>query len=261
MPYFLRYYGSFADRIFVYDAFSTDKTRDIVRCCDKAQLVDFHCNEINDLRFLDICNEEYKKHSRGVADWVICVDIDEFVYHPDILTELSKYLDLGVTLLQPYEYYIVCDEPPCIDGQIFEEARSACRNDPKWGKVVAFRPELDVNFDVGKHRCKPEPRSYVIRPKFTDLATLHFIYLGEQFYVEKIRRRRQRLSALNKEKNWGYHFMVDDDTALQDYRIVRSQAEPISVEEGRSFWSTNRLQRHYLDHRKAGLAGGRAKTP
>ena len=38
--------------------------------------------KINDFKYLEIKNNAWKK-SRGKADWVIVVDMDEFLYHLD----------------------------------------------------------------------------------------------------------------------------------------------------------------------------------
>lgn len=232
MPYFLRHYACFADRIFVYDAFSTDLTRDIVQTCDKAVLIDFDCHEINELRYLGIHNHEYKLRSRGVADWVMCVDADEFVCHPDILGDLQRLLDRGVTLVRPPEWLVVSDEPPTGDGQIWEQVRMGCLNRLQRPKVVAFRPELDINFAAGRHKCNPQPKRFARRARFARFATLHFVYLGEQFCVDKVRKRRARLSDTNREKNWGTQVMVDDQTAAATFWDFRSRAVPIRVGNG-----------------------------
>src|SRR5690606_2040831 len=97
LPYFLAHYAQFADRIFVYDNGSTDRSPDIVRAHPKAELRQFDSGgTFDDLSNINVKNNAYKE-SRGQADFVIVVDADELIYHPAIRELLQRYKEEGIT--------------------------------------------------------------------------------------------------------------------------------------------------------------------
>ena len=157
MPYFLRHYASFADRIFVYDAGSDDGTREMVQQCPKAELIDWDCAEVNDERYMAINNSAYIEHSRGVADWVIMADADEFVYYDHPAGSLSEFLGRcqcnGYNVLTPQGFNMVSDAFPSTDGQIYAEVKRGVAHYAE-SKPCIFHPGLTMHFEVGKHVAK-----------------------------------------------------------------------------------------------------------
>ena len=98
LPYYLRHYSQFAERIVVYDNQSTDATADIVRACSKAEHRIYDTGGVfDDPEILRIKNTAYKE-SRGQADFVVVGDVDEILYHPQMADLLQKYKREGVTL-------------------------------------------------------------------------------------------------------------------------------------------------------------------
>ena len=96
MPYFLRHYSQFCDKMVIFDNESTDSTPDIVKSFPKAELRSWSSNnQLNDMLYLVIKNNAYKE-SRGIADWVIVCDSDEFLYHPKIVQLLEAYKKIGI---------------------------------------------------------------------------------------------------------------------------------------------------------------------
>ena len=87
LPFFFRHYDPIVSRYFVFDDHSNDGTLDLlhghpnveVRPCvrsDPDSLI---------LSLMSVCNECWKR-SRGWADWVIVTDIDEHLFHPDLVS-------------------------------------------------------------------------------------------------------------------------------------------------------------------------------
>ena len=54
----------------------------------------------------DLKNECWKE-SRGQADWVICVDVDELVWHPSLANYLAGCQSRGVTISVPTGFSIL----------------------------------------------------------------------------------------------------------------------------------------------------------
>ena len=96
MPYFLRHYETFANRIVLYDDGSDDGTREIIESHPLAELKDYPLDTgIDDQDLIEFAESIYPE-ARGQADWVIWVDADEIIYHPELANKLQEYLDRGV---------------------------------------------------------------------------------------------------------------------------------------------------------------------
>jgi len=222
MPYFLRHYASFADRIFVYDAGSDDGPREMVTGCPGAQLIDWECPDINELRYMELNNSAYVEHSQGVADWVMMVDADEFVYHPEILQRLEVYREGGFTIVVPTGYNMVSDHFPTTPGQIYEEIRMGNPHPPE-SKPCVFRPDLTMNFGAGKHHASPEPTE---RASYApaELKMLHQVYLGLQYRQDRIAARGRRMSQTNIDREWGLYCLEPPEVAAELFRIACEEA-------------------------------------
>src|SRR6516165_10860911 len=114
MPYFLRYYSDFCDKIVIYDNESTDKTVEIVNSFPNTEIRSWNSNnQIDDHLYLRVKNNCYKE-SRGIADWVIVGDADEFLFHPNLKERLEYYKEAGITLPKVTGYDMVpnCELDP-----------------------------------------------------------------------------------------------------------------------------------------------------
>ena len=98
LPHFLRFYARFAERIVVYDNGSDDATPAIVRAHPQAELRSYDTGgTLHDGVKADLLSHCYRE-VRGQADWVVAVDCDEFLYHPELVERLARYAAEGVTL-------------------------------------------------------------------------------------------------------------------------------------------------------------------
>jgi hypothetical protein len=90
MPHFLEYYSRFCEKIHIYDNQSDDETLKICENYSNVSVYTFDTSgKIRDDIYLNIKNNIWKK-SRGIADYVIICDIDEFLYHPDLMNFLKS---------------------------------------------------------------------------------------------------------------------------------------------------------------------------
>ena len=60
------------------------------------------------------------KRSRGSADWVIVIDIDEHLFHPDLTEVLMRYKTLGITIVPALGYQMISEEFPRPDARLCE---------------------------------------------------------------------------------------------------------------------------------------------
>jgi len=151
LPYYLRHYSQFCEKIIIYDNGSNDGSQQIIRNHPKAELRTYDTGgKIKDEVYLQIKNNCWKE-SRSKADWVIVGDIDEIVYHSD----LPKFLDIAGnvhSIFTPGGINMVADKFPTTTGQIYEEVKTGTLH-PGSCKPMIFDPNrvTEIAFDPGCH--------------------------------------------------------------------------------------------------------------
>jgi hypothetical protein len=195
LPFWLRHYGSFAERILVWDDKSTDSSRSILKTHPKVSLQDWPWNTgIDEDRFLKFAVETYKQ-ARGQADWVMWVDCDELIYHPDMpaLLTASVYEVLPTT-----GFNMVGDGLPQDDGRQLWEQMPLGVAAPVYSKPVVFMPRVDISWNRGKHamvscngRVAPD----------APLKLLHYRYLGHNFTTTRNAKNYQRCGLATGDKS------------------------------------------------------------
>lgn len=182
LPYFLRHYSGFADRIFVINDHSTDKTVEIAKKNKKVILLDFEYSRgLNENDFNRCFTDLYKKYSRKVADWVMCVDGDEFIYNESIRQSLETQRKNGVQIIKTTAYQMISDKIPQTKGQIYKECCWGLRS-RGYDKPVVFDPALDITFGEGRHTIKSSQK---IGPQWGKLCLLHYRYLSRDYYLKR----------------------------------------------------------------------------
>lgn len=184
MPYFLRHYTPWVDRLIFYDDQSVDGTREIIEACPKAELRNWPgTHGIVDDEFLHFAHEQWKE-ARGKAEWVIWADADEFFYHPEMRLLLAKYLAADIEVPQVRGYTMFSREFPTTTGQIYEQVRAGAV-DGCWDKKAIFR--VHMHWTMGRHGLDFTK----FRPKSSptcEIKLLHFRGLG----IDYVRARHTR---------------------------------------------------------------------
>lgn len=197
--YFLKHYTPWVDKLIFYDGGSTDGTRQIISACPQAELRDWPGSKgIVDHEFMDFANEQWKE-ARGKADWIVWVDADEFLYHPNMPALLAGYLAAGVTGPRIMGYTMISREFPTTQGQIYDEVRQGFPDDC-WSKQAIFRE--GIHFNVGRHSFDPA-RSRMVSSPTTELKLLHYRGLGLDYVRERHRRNWERVPPPCRSQNFG----------------------------------------------------------
>jgi glycosyltransferase involved in cell wall biosynthesis len=212
LPYTLRHYQTFCDKVVLLDLGSTDNSREIaVEAGCEVRPVECK-DELN-----DALNKKLKEECwRGTdADWVIVVDCDELVYFPEgAIQSLTSYDLQELPVIKPHGFEMFSDSYPTTDKQIYDEVQMGASEDFWYAKPILFSPKrvASIEFSVGAHWCKATlPTKQVVpllqeNPVFSDPPgyLLHFHHLGG---VERIGKRydfiAKRLSPMNRKMNWG----------------------------------------------------------
>ena len=99
------------------------------------------------------------QQSRGRAAWVIMVDIDEFIYHPNLLGYLYECKQTGVTAIEAIAYEMITDTFPSADLPLTQTVTCGVR-EPFYDKLCIFNPNAIAcsNFRPGRHTAAPTGR-------------------------------------------------------------------------------------------------------
>jgi glycosyltransferase involved in cell wall biosynthesis len=205
MPYLLRHYAPFVTKFVFFDGGSTDGTREIIRSCHTAELRDWPGSAgIVDDEFREFANEAWKE-ARGKADWVIWIDADEFLYHPDIKGVLRRYLQEDVECPQIKGYTMVSQQFPTTPGQIYDEVKTGFV-DGIWGKPAIFRKHMQ--WTVGRHGVdysgfNPKSSAEV------EIKLLHYRALGVEYLRWRHNRNWARVPERCRQQNLGTNTAPD----------------------------------------------------
>ncbi|HNX37490.1 MAG TPA: glycosyltransferase family 2 protein [Candidatus Cloacimonadota bacterium] len=224
LPYFLRHYSRFADRITIYDNYSTDCSPEICRINPRVNLVQYDSgNQIRDDIYLDIKNNCWKG---STADWVIVCDIDEFVLELFAPTPIDDY-----TVIMPDWWEMVGERIPSGPGQIYEEiSQGVCLGQAS--KCVMFRPSAikEINYAPGAHSVSPVGDFRLLQT--SQMGLLHFKNISLDYVVSRHALLASRLSDINKRNNWGFHYEQSAQVIGDYYRSL--------LEKRQSIWKDRR---------------------
>lgn len=205
----LDYYLRFCTKVFILDNMSTDSSVDIAKSFgDKVEVISWESGDkIDESLYVRIKTRYYKefsreggKYTREIADWVISCDMDELLYHPDILGVLSQYKKMGVTVPQITGFNMVGDNELVPSKGILSQYSEAVRKE-EFDKRIIFAPEFDMAYSYGCHpngvgfEYMKNSFGYKTSNKF-ELALLHYKFIGER-WVEAARRNSERIVSEN----------------------------------------------------------------
>lgn len=212
LPYYLDHYGKIADRITVYDNHSTDRSVEIIESRPRTHVIPYDTgDQINDEIYLELKNNIWKQ-SRGVADWVIIVDIDEILYHAHLDRLLAQAREDRYHLLNPTAYHMVSRQYPTYDGRPITARVKKGFIQRDWGKQAIFDPIRiqEINYAPGAHQSDPVASSPIRIWHSADhrdsLKLLHYKYIGLDRLKQRHRQCEERLSQANYAKNMGLHY-------------------------------------------------------
>jgi len=210
MPWFLGHYSQFATRIFCHDNGSTDRTREIVAACPIAEVLDFESGgEMRDDVHQQVKDNAWK--CRG-ADWVICVDADEFLHSPQCLMEeaLRAYRRAGNAVPRATGYQMSAPALPDYEpGAKLTDFIKTGVADAHYSKPCVFDATriAEMNYTPRAHDCRPTLRdggAVVPVDAVPPRSLLHFKYAyGLECLLRRHEALLERLSETNRRHGWG----------------------------------------------------------
>ena len=219
LPYYFRHYDAIADRYFIFDDASTDASLDILANHPKVKIGRFHKQPESFVGSAYVFNNNIWKRSRNKADWVIICNMDEQLYHPDLLNYLKQCKDAGVTVIPAAGYQMISDSFPNSDKRLCDLITFGMPY-KKMSKFCIFNPNQveEINYKHGRHYANPVGR--VVYPHRRDLKLLHYKYLGLDYLITRFAELSTGLRRIDLEKGWGARYLSERKAIEQSFHDV-----------------------------------------
>jgi glycosyltransferase involved in cell wall biosynthesis len=202
LPWYLRHYASFADAIWIADDNSDDATELLVRQCPKARYGKFSATMLDDEAFASFYSGAVKFARFKDADWVICVDADEFVYHQWLIGRLEEAKQQGLQVIDTEGWNMLSEQFPTTTGQIYEEVTEGVRDDFQ-SKPCIVAPGVEIRFEPGRHNANVNGA----KRGSVGIKQLHFRFLGKEYFIGRHAKNAARITASGRARGYGAHNM------------------------------------------------------
>lgn len=224
LPYVLDYYSAICEKIVIMDNESDDDSTAIIRSYKNAEVRTYSTNgEIRDDIYLEIKNNIWKE-SRGKADWVIVCDVDEILYHPNLIAKLDKLKERGITIIKPHGFDMYAEDYP---KNSLLEIKTGIKDNRLLGKCILFNPNRieEINYKTGCHKCYPTGDLKFYRED--DIKLLHYKCLNLGFLLGRFELLKNRLSLYNIENKFGKHYLAEEKLIKKKYFKNLSNSEDV----------------------------------
>lgn len=187
----MRHYSKIG-KVFIIDDHSTDNTVEIAKDYGAMVLPYPYEKEISLVeKDHSECFVDYFKQYSQEADWVMCVDTDEFIYDERLIEKLSTLEGI----VKPEGYMMISDKLPGA-GQIYDHIKTGVRM-KQYDKPVILDPKLAVEFGDGRHSITSD-----VEPIQSDIKLLHYKYLTRSYYYQRSRDVYPRTDMTDQQRNY-----------------------------------------------------------
>lgn len=197
LPFWLRHYEQFAEKILVWDDASDDGSRDILR---SHPLVEMHDWQYPDGIFEDaFLKHAYEVFPKSTAQWVIWVDADEFVIPDRGTMEDILYSDIEMEAVLARGFNMMGNGIPVDDGRQIYEILKLGVFAPLYSKTIVFRPQAKISWKRGKHELNEECKIKLSSRPLVKI--LHYRYLGPEYTGARNARNLHRCGVDSGDHN------------------------------------------------------------
>jgi hypothetical protein len=223
LPFFFRHYDALVDHFFFYDNGSTDATLEILRAHPRVTVRHFDTPGDSFVKEELRLSETMWKESRGKADWVFVLDLDEHLFRPDLIGYLRRCTDQGITAVRAIGFDMVADRFPHLDTPLLEQVTRGARS-LGFDKLCAFNPDAirTSGYEPGRHDANPRGR--VKWPERSEVLMLHFKQMGVDYPIARSAELRSGLGAGDIENGWGTHYSLTAAAIARVWADIRDAA-------------------------------------
>lgn len=210
IPFVMDYWKRFAEKVIVYDNYSTDNSVELLKKYDFVEVRYFKSdNTFNDIENINIKNNCWKE-AKGNADYVFVGDMDEVLYQENITSIFSSLKNNGYTIIKPSWYDLLSYEFPQHGSGLLHDVVKKCEYNDN-GKITILDPNniTEMNWTVGCHHCNPvgNIKASVIK----NLYLFHCRHLSPDYVKDRYKMYVERFSDVNKENGFGIHYTWIDE--------------------------------------------------
>ncbi len=231
----IRYYEQFCSKIFILDNYSTDDSVKIAKKFPKVTVIQWQSGDkIDEALYVKMKSSTYKNYSREggkytteVADWIISCDMDEIVYHPNIIEVLAEYKNEKVTVPKITGFNMYGENEVDPNQSIFKQYIYGSRA-PQFDKRVLFDVDFDMSYTYGAH---PHGTGFeYMRSTYGfassnkhPIALLHYKHIGNRWYdkaVQNVARLKNKIIIKDgRYCGLGSHYQAIVDGAIINKKI------------------------------------------
>ena len=212
LPYWHEHYSKFCKKLVIIDNESTDDTVKIAKELGIEVRTYKTDNFQDNLKMLEVKNNCWKD---ATTDWVIVGDVDEMWWKID---NLIKYTP-NRKVFKPRGWNMVGDINE--NQSIFEITRGE-RQRP-FDKCMLFSSDIEeINYSPGCHNCDPKG-GRIIR----DMQMRHFMFLNEEYVVQRYKRYADRMCESDKENGFGVQYLSEEQRIREGYRNQFKRAKEV----------------------------------
>jgi len=221
--FFKHYYQ--AEHIYILDNNSSDRSVEIAQSYS-ATIIPFDTNNTLDDSMHAVLKNTIWKRSRGIVDYVIVQDLDEFLFFPkfpnNIMAGLINLKENGITISKSQGYNMYCTDEEYDTFTKYEQSitsfiTNGCiyPHHTLYDKCLVFDPNKidETNFTVGSHSCSPTGE---VKFDTTRTLLLHYKYMGKNNQINRYKVVRDRIGVKNRERNYGAQYYKTDNE-IQSY--------------------------------------------
>jgi hypothetical protein len=223
LPYFFKYYDKIADKYYFLDNNSTDNSYSILKSHPNTIVnkIDLQGSSV-----VEAAKQQYNhmwEQSRGIADWVIICDVDEYLYHLDLRNYLEKCTSTGITLVVPTGYEMISEVFPSSDKPLYETVKYGVRS-KYMDKPQMFNPTeiQEINFWPGRHGA--EPIGNVRKSSDMEVLLLHYKYLGFDYVNTRHLELKNGLRESDLAHGYGRQYLWDEKERLETFLKLKNES-------------------------------------
>ena len=226
LPHFFRRYDFLVDRYFVFDNGSSDGSLHLLEEHPRVTVEHFDVAGDSFVEEERRLSDTMWQQSRGKADWVIVLDIDEFVYRPDLIAYLRGCTDSHITALRGIGYEMVSDMFPEDDRPLTQSVVLGIRS-AGHDKLCVFNPDAVIHSGFGTGRHTAQPEGGVSWPTRPEILLLHYKQLGVEYPLRRSAELRLGLRQGDLEQGWGRQYLWSPAEIAARWSRLRAAAGPV----------------------------------
>lgn len=227
LPYFLKHYSQYVNKIIVYNNHSTDNSIQILKDWKDCEIELRHYdtnNEYDEKSLITIKNNCWKEDT---SDYVIVCDLDEFLYHPNLIEFIKK--QPFTDFYTPKGYQMIGEEIPTdYTKQIYDIIKIGTR-DSNYDKCVLFKRKniIDTNYTPGAHNARFKGYNNLINYSGEELKLLHYKWLEFESVYQKHTHYGTRTSKHSRDHKYGQHYLIGRERMYEEYNNLKNNAKEI----------------------------------